>query len=77
MATWRHRCFRKTENHLVHTIPNHHPPKIDVLPKTFVQIIQMVCAAFKYVPQPTATTFAFYSDFILLLRLCINIVYMV
>ena len=26
-------------DHLVHTTPNHHPPKIDVLPKTFFQII--------------------------------------
>ena len=27
------------DDHLVHTIPNHHPTKMDVLPKTFVQII--------------------------------------
>ena len=26
-------------DHLVHTTPNHHPPKIDVLPKTFLKII--------------------------------------
>ena len=37
-------------DHPVHTIPNHHPAKIDVLPKTLVQIIlavKMVSAAFK------------------------------
>ena len=25
-------------DHPVHTTPNHHPPKMDVLPKTFLQI---------------------------------------
>ena len=38
-ATWRNVCFEKIDDHLVHTIPNHHPTKMDVLPKTFVQII--------------------------------------
>ena len=50
-ATWRNECFGKMDDHNVHTIPNHHPTKM----------------AFKYVPQPTATTFAFSSVFILLL----------
>ena len=27
------------DDHPVHTTPNHNPPKIDVLPKTFFQII--------------------------------------
>ena len=27
------------DDHLVHTIPNHHPPKMDVLPKPFLKII--------------------------------------
>ena len=53
-------------DHLVHTTPYHHPPKIDVLPKTFLQIIlaaKFHCAAFKYlyVPQETETTLAFSS----------------
>ena len=40
MDAWQNGCFSKMDDHLVHTIPNHHPPKIDVLPKiTFIQII--------------------------------------
>ena len=31
MDTWQNGCF--------HTIPNHHPPKMDVLPKVVLQII--------------------------------------
>ena len=54
-ATWWNECF----GHPVHTIPNIHPTKIDVLPKTLVQIILAASAIFKYVPQPTATNFAF------------------
>ena len=38
-ATWWKGCFEKLADHSVHTIPNHHPTKKDVLPKTFVQII--------------------------------------
>ena len=29
----------KMNDHPIHTSPNHHPPKLDVLPKTFLQII--------------------------------------
>ena len=50
MATWENGCFEKIDDHSVHTIPNHHPPKVDVLP-------------FKYVPQLAATTFVFPSVF--------------
>ena len=39
MATSRNGCFEKINVHPVHTIPNHHPTKKDVLQKTFVQII--------------------------------------
>ena len=38
-ATWRNGYFGEMVVHLVHAIPNHHLTKIDVLPKTFVQII--------------------------------------
>ena len=42
--TWRkgwieQRLLGKMDDHPVHTIPNHCPTKMDVLPKTFVQII--------------------------------------
>ena len=50
------------DDHLVHTIPNHHPTKMDNLPKTFLHVILaaiMISAAFKYVAQTAATTFAF------------------
>ena len=50
--------------HAVHTSPNHHPPKMDVLTKTFLLIIlaaKWYSSAFKYVRQPAATTFAFSS----------------
>ena len=33
------RMNRKIDDHPVHTTPNHHPPKKDVLPKNFLQII--------------------------------------
>ena len=36
---WRNGWFRKVDDHLVCTTPNQHPPKIDVLPKTFLPII--------------------------------------
>ena len=32
-------CFEKLVDQLVHTIQNHHPTKMDVLPKGFLQII--------------------------------------
>ena len=35
LAEW----MLQENDHLVHTIRNHHPPKMDVLPKTFLQII--------------------------------------
>ena len=38
-ASWRNGCFGNMNDHLVHTIPNHHPSKMDVLPKPFFQII--------------------------------------
>ena len=56
-SLWQCGCFRKMDNPLVHTTPNHHHPKMDVLPKTFLQISE----AFKYVPQTAATTFHFSS----------------
>ena len=36
---WQNGCFRKMDDPLVNTTPNHHPLKMDVLPKTFLQII--------------------------------------
>ena len=42
MDTWRNGCFEKMADHPVHTTLNHHPSKIDVLPKTFLQIILAV-----------------------------------
>ena len=38
-ATLRNGCFEKMDAHPVLTIPNHHPTKMDVLPKNVVQII--------------------------------------
>ena len=32
-------CFEKLVDQLVHTTPSHHPPKMDVLAKTFLQFI--------------------------------------
>ena len=57
-------------DHPVNTIPNHQPTKMVVLPKTFVQNIldakSLVLCIQVYFPQITATTFAFFSVFILL-----------
>ena len=59
--TWRNGCFGKMNDHLVLNTPNHQPPQMDVLPKTFLWIILGYIATFKYVPPPAATTFAFPS----------------
>ena len=51
-------------DHLIHTTPIHHPPKMDVLPDIFLQIILadiMAIATFIYVPQTATTTKAFFS----------------
>ena len=37
--TWRNECFRKMDADPVHNTPNRLPPRMDVLPKTFLQII--------------------------------------
>ena len=39
MDTWRNGYFETMDDLPVHTTPNHHPPKLDVLPKTILQII--------------------------------------
>ena len=39
MDTWRKGCFGKIDDLPVHTAPNHQLPKMDVLPKTVLQII--------------------------------------
>ena len=39
MYAWQNGCFRKINDHLVHTTPNQHPSKIDVLSKSFLQVI--------------------------------------
>ena len=66
--TYHHYDFKKWMNRkiLIHTTPNHNHSKRDVLPKTFLQIILSakwlyIIAAFQYVPQTAATTFAFSS----------------
>ena len=46
---------------LVHTTPNYHPPKMDVLLKTFLQIIHAAKSSMLLVPQTAATTYAFSS----------------
>ena len=65
MAAWKIGCFEKMDDHLVHTIPNHYLIKMDVLPKTFFQII--LAAKWLVRHSTTAATFAFSSVFILLL----------
>ena len=55
------------DDHLVYTTPNHHPPKMDFLPKTFLQIILAAkwlarLPAIPYVLQTAAQTFTFFSD---------------
>ena len=70
-ATWRNGCFGKMDDRPVHTVPNHHPTKMDVLPKAFVQIILaangLVRHSSTFVTQPTATIFAFSSVFVVLI----------
>ena len=62
-------CFWKMDDLPVHTIPSHHPSKMDVLPKTFLKII----LAPKWLVWHCSMspnqhpTFAFSSVFILLL----------
>ena len=38
-ATWLNGRLEQIDDHPVHPPPNHHPPKMDVLPKTFLQSI--------------------------------------
>ena len=53
-ATLRNGCFWKMDVLRVHTTLNHHPPIMNVLPNTFLQIILVAkwfySAAIKYVP---------------------------
>ena len=55
------RMNRRMDDDLVHTKLNHHPTKMDILPKTFIQIIPaatyryMAGAAFKYVCPPNSS----------------------
>ena len=57
------------DDHPVHTIPNHHPTKMEVLPKTFVKIV--LPAKFniqvQYVLNQQRRPFAFSSVFIVFL----------
>ena len=60
------------DNHPVHTIPNRYPTKLDVLPKTFVQIILdaklLVRHSCTIVHHPNSSDdFFFFSVYILLL----------
>ena len=51
---WQNGRFRKMEDHLDYTTPNHHPPKMNFLPKFFSSnhpCCWMTNSAFKYVPQ--------------------------
>ena len=67
-ATCQNGCIVKIDEYPVHTIQNHHPTKMDILPKTFVQIIlgaKWLVRHSSRRPQPTATTFAFPSVFFL------------
>ena len=74
-ATWRNGRFEKLmlwtcDDLPVHTTPNHHPPKLDVLQKKFLSIIlaaKWLVRHSKTSPQPAATTFAFPSVLIILL----------
>ena len=52
----------KMKDQHAYTIPNYHPTKMDVLPKTFFQIVlaaNWLVQHSRTYPQPTATTFAF------------------
>ena len=64
MDTLRNGCFGKMVDLPVHTIPKRHPPKMDVLSKSFLQIIlaaKMDSAEFKYGPKMATTTFGYSS----------------
>ena len=67
MDNWPNGYFGKNDDLPVSSHHSkHHPPKMVVLPKTFLKSIlaakcQMVRAPFKYVTQTAATTFAFSS----------------
>ena len=54
------------DDHPVHTIPNHHPTKMDLLLKTFVQIILDANPLVQHSstsPKTAATTFALITCF--------------
>ena len=66
-ATWWIGCIEKMDDHPVQALPIHHPTKMDVLPKTFIQIILAAKWHSSTSPQTTAMIFAFSAVFILLL----------
>ena len=57
-ATWRNGFLEKMADHSVHTILNHYPTRMDVLPKMFVQII----LASKWLVRHSSTRPPFNSD---------------
>ena len=62
--TGRNGCFYKMDDQPVHTTPNHHAPKVVVLPKTFLQIILDAKWLLRHSStshQPPATTLTFPS----------------
>ena len=53
MDAWRNGCVGKMDDLQAHTIPNHHPPKMEVLPKNFFSnhpccYMDLDSEAFKY-----------------------------
>ena len=38
-------ALKKKDDHPVHTIPNHHPTKMDVLQRTLDEIILLICSS--------------------------------
>ncbi len=54
-------ALKKMDDHQVHATPNHHPTKMDVLPKTFLQInlaakYEKLFAVFKYWTYPPTSS---------------------
>ena len=72
--TWRNGCFGKMDDHPVYTTSNHHPPKMDVISKTFFKsslLLNDLCGMHSSTsPLPLVTTFAFV--FCLIFVLCLQ-----
>ena len=73
--TWRNGCFGKIDDHLVHTPPKHRSPKMDDIPRTFLQIILAAKWLVRQSKSPPNSSDDLCLSFCLILLLCIAVMH--